>query len=89
MMFAAQQLTFIGYYSDPRTAEATGYVPFSKRKEGGTPSELAERPYPPLRVRTPAEVDSERITADVVVDRHRRRRRDPRQPPRGQGTARC
>ncbi len=67
MLFAAQQLTFIGYYADPRTAEATGYVPFSKRQEGGMPAELAKRPYPPLRVRTPAEVDAERISADVVV----------------------
>ena len=67
MLFAAQQLTFIGYYSDPRTAEVTGYVPFSERKEGGTPTDLAERPYPPLRVRTPAEVDAERVTADVVI----------------------
>jgi choline dehydrogenase-like flavoprotein len=67
MLFAAQQLTFIGYYADPRTAESTGYVRFSERSEGGIPSELADRPYPPLRVRTPAEVDSERINADVVV----------------------
>jgi len=67
MLFAGQQLTFIGYYSDPRTADATGYVRFSERREGGTPAELAQRPYPPLRVRTPAEVDAEQVTADVVV----------------------
>jgi choline dehydrogenase-like flavoprotein len=67
MLFAAQQLTFIGYYADPRTAEATGYVRFSERAGGGIPADLADRPYPPLRVRTPAEVDSERISADVVV----------------------
>jgi choline dehydrogenase-like flavoprotein len=67
MLFAAQQLTFIGYYGDPRAAEATGYVPFSKRHDGGTAAELAQRPFPPLRVRTPAEVDAERVTADVVV----------------------
>jgi choline dehydrogenase-like flavoprotein len=67
MMFAAQQLTFIGYYADPRTADATGYIPFSRRKDGGLPSELGHRPFPRLRVRTPAEIDSERTTADVVV----------------------
>jgi choline dehydrogenase-like flavoprotein len=67
MLFAAQQLTFIGYYADPRAAAGTGYVPFSQRKEGGLPSDLAERPFPPLRVRTPATVDTERVTADVVV----------------------
>ena len=67
MLFAAQQLTFIGYYADPRTAEATGYVRFSDRREGGIPSDLANRPYPRLRVRPPAEVDTDRINADVVV----------------------
>jgi len=67
MLFAAQQLTFIGYYADPRAAEQTGYVPFSQRQGGGVPSDLAERPFPPLRVRTPAAVDAERIAADAVV----------------------
>ena len=67
MLFAAQQLTFIGYYSDPRAAKATGYVPFSEREEGGALSELADRPFPPLSVRTPREVDTDRISADVVI----------------------
>ena len=67
MLYAAQQMTFIGYYGDARAAESTGYVPFSEREGGGTPAELADRKFPPLRVRTPAEVDGERITADVVV----------------------
>ena len=67
MLFAAQQLTFIGYYADPRAAKATGYVPFSERPDGGTATDLAVRPFPPLRVRTPAEVDAERISADVVI----------------------
>ena len=31
MFFAAQQLVFIAYYADPRTAAQTGYVPFSER----------------------------------------------------------
>ncbi len=35
ILVAAQNLTFIGYYSDPRSAEGTGYVPFSEREEGG------------------------------------------------------
>jgi choline dehydrogenase-like flavoprotein len=67
MLFGAQQLTFIGYYSDPRAAAETGYVPFSERHDGGLPKDLAERPYPPLRVRSPAEIDTERVTADVVI----------------------
>ena len=67
ILVAAQNLTFIGYYADPRAAESTGYVPFSEREEGGPLSELAVRPFPPLNVRTPREVDSDRITADVVI----------------------
>ena len=67
MLFAAQQMTFIGYYSDPRAAKSTGYVPFSEREEGGRAADLMKRPYPPLRVRTPAEVDAERVSADVVI----------------------
>ena len=31
MLFATQQLAIIGYYGDPRSAESTGFVPFSKR----------------------------------------------------------
>ena len=67
VLVAAQNLTFIGYYSDPRAAKETGYVPFSERDEGGPLTELAKRPFPPLNVRTPREVDSDRITADVVI----------------------
>ncbi len=67
ILVAAQNLTFIGYYGDPRTAGETGYVPFSEREEGGPLAELAARPFPPLNVRTPREIDSERITADVVI----------------------
>ena len=67
MLFAAQQLTFIGYYSDPRAAQATGYVRFADRAGGGTPADLAVRPYGRLRVRSPAEVDGAGITADVAI----------------------
>ncbi|MDA0181681.1 GMC family oxidoreductase [Solirubrobacter phytolaccae] len=31
MIRTAQQLSFMGYYADPRAAEAAGYVPFSRR----------------------------------------------------------
>jgi choline dehydrogenase-like flavoprotein len=67
MLFAAQQMTYIGYYSDPRTVASTGYVPFTEREEGGALADLAVRAYPPLAVRGPREIDSGRITADVVV----------------------
>jgi choline dehydrogenase-like flavoprotein len=67
MLHAAQQLTFIGYYSDHRAAPSTGYVRFADRPNGGTPAELAVRPYGRLDVRTPAEIDGDRLTADVAI----------------------
>ncbi len=67
MLFAAQQLTFIGYYGDPRTASATGYVPFSERQRGGTPAQLARRPHGRIEVSSPAQIDAEQINADVAV----------------------
>ena len=33
MIRAPQQLAFLGYYEDPRAAEACGYVPFSQRDD--------------------------------------------------------
>ena len=66
-LVAAQNLTFIGYYSDERSAAKTGYVKFSDREEGGPLTGLAKRPFPPLSVRTPREVDSDQITADVAI----------------------
>ena len=46
MFVAVQQLSFIGYYADPRTAEDCGYVPFSKPSAvcGG---DVAGRPFAP------------------------------------------
>ena len=67
MLFAAQQLAIIGYYSDPRTFEGSGYVPFSKRERYREAIASVEQDRPAVDVRTPAQVDSERITADVAV----------------------
>ncbi len=71
------QLTYIGYYGDPRVwpkaAGGIGYVPFSKRHPGIV---VPKRDYPPLQVMTPSDVARRRIdvipgddirTADVVV----------------------
>jgi choline dehydrogenase-like flavoprotein len=63
MLYGAQQLTFIGYYADPRTAEQSGYVPFSKR---GRPDETAPGRVS-LNVREPSEIDADHVTADVVI----------------------
>jgi choline dehydrogenase-like flavoprotein len=66
LLSAAQQLAIIGYYADPRSAESTGYVPFSKRKRYPKMikkvGELAT-----LEVNSPNEVDADRITADVAI----------------------
>ncbi|MDP9227976.1 MAG: GMC family oxidoreductase N-terminal domain-containing protein, partial [Actinomycetota bacterium] len=67
MLFAAQQLAIIGYYADPRTFEATGYVPFSKRERFPDAIRQVSTDRPRLRVRTPSEVDAERINADVAI----------------------
>ena len=67
LLVAVQQLTFIGYYADPRTAEDCGYVPFSKRPRHAESIALVDRSRRPLDVRTPNEVDGERLTADVAI----------------------
>ncbi len=67
MLFAAQQLTFIGYYSDPRTHESTGYVPFSERPRYSAALASVDTDRQPLDVRTPREIDAEAVTADVAI----------------------
>ncbi len=67
ILVAGQQLTFIGYYADPRTAEECGYVPFSRRPRYAESIASLPRKRRPLDVRTPREVDGERLTADVAI----------------------
>ncbi|MEX2445695.1 MAG: GMC family oxidoreductase N-terminal domain-containing protein, partial [Dehalococcoidia bacterium] len=67
MFFAAQQLCFIGYYGDRRTASATGYVPFSKRPDYEEKLQRVARDRPSVVAQSPHEIDAERVTADVVV----------------------
>ena len=67
MLFGAQQMAIIGYYADPRTAESTGYVPFSKRERYAAAMEKLPKNRPVLNVSEPNEVDAERVTADVVI----------------------
>lgn len=66
-LFASQQLAIIGYYGDPRSAESTGFVPFSKRDRYAKAVKKLPRDRPGLVVSDPSEVDAERITADVAV----------------------
>ncbi len=67
LLVAVQQLSFIGYYADPRTAEDCGYVPFSKRPRYAESMALVDPSRRPLNVRTPSEVDGDRLTADVAI----------------------
>jgi choline dehydrogenase-like flavoprotein len=66
LLSASQQLAIIGYYADPRSAESTGYVPFSKRKRYPKVMKRVGR-LATLDVNEPNEVDAELITADVAI----------------------
>jgi choline dehydrogenase-like flavoprotein len=67
MLYASQQLAIIGYYADPRSAESTGYVPFSKRPRYAKAIKSLPKDRPTLNVSEPNEVDAERIHADVAI----------------------
>ena len=67
MLFAAQQLVFIGYWSDPRSASSAGYVPFSRRPRFTEEMGKVDVNRPSVRARTPAEIDGDSITADAVI----------------------
>jgi choline dehydrogenase-like flavoprotein len=76
MIRFGKQLSYLGYYNDPRTHRAVGYVPFSRRPPpaGEDPStwqqKLAERRQAgrqPLKVETPAEVRTDVLSGDVVI----------------------
>lgn len=67
MLCSTQRLAMIGYYADPRTAESTGYVPFSKRPRYEQAIKRVPKDRPTLNVVDPNEVDAERITADVAI----------------------
>ncbi|GAB4438869.1 MAG: hypothetical protein Kow00120_06630 [Anaerolineae bacterium] len=63
------QMTYLGYYGDPRVQAAIGYTPFSERPEGRKAKPI--RRHPPLNVTTPEDlrrVGTDTISsADVVV----------------------
>jgi choline dehydrogenase-like flavoprotein len=63
-----KQLSYLGYYNDPRTFASVGYVPFSKRPDFAdriAKSPIEERP--PLHVYTAADIKSDALTGDVVI----------------------
>jgi hypothetical protein len=68
MIRIAQQLAYLGYYSNPQTFESVGYVPFSQRPD--TPAKLAAsppEPHTPLRVWTASEITSETVQGDIII----------------------
>ncbi|MFN2612216.1 MAG: GMC family oxidoreductase N-terminal domain-containing protein [Solirubrobacterales bacterium] len=64
MIRLAQQLAFLGYYSDPKTFESTGYVPFTKRPRF-TPA-MRHFDHTPV-ITVPHETIGDVVQADVVV----------------------
>src|SRR5262249_1042564 len=68
MIRMGNQLSYLGYYNDPRTFDSVGYLPFSKRAD--TAQRIKDNPLPeriPLRVYTPAEITTETLEGDVVI----------------------
>jgi choline dehydrogenase-like flavoprotein len=62
MIRFAKQLSYLGYYNDPRTYKSVGYTPFSGRPPG------APRPAGPLlRVEDAGTVGGAPLEADVVI----------------------
>jgi choline dehydrogenase-like flavoprotein len=66
MIRVAKQLTYVGYYSDPKTYEDVGYLPFSQRNGA---ARLAPPPIAahPLKVQRAQELRVETLDADVCI----------------------
>lgn len=70
MLRMANQLTYIGYYSDRRSFPAVGYEPFPERDRYAALEAAGRIPTPgehPLEVTDPEVVDSSEVDADVCV----------------------
>ena len=68
MIRLAQQMVYLGYYSDPRTFESTGYVPFSKRERYAEAMAKVAPDRPKVKAQTPGDLDgSGKLDADAVV----------------------
>jgi choline dehydrogenase-like flavoprotein len=62
------QLSYVGYYGDPRTFELVGYEPFSQRERYPEALRKVERGRPKVRATKPADVPRNgTIDGDVVV----------------------
>jgi choline dehydrogenase-like flavoprotein len=70
MLRMANQLTYVGYYSDPRSHAAVGYEPFPQRQRYAALEAAGKIPEPaphPLEVTEPEAVKGSALEADVCV----------------------
>jgi choline dehydrogenase-like flavoprotein len=68
MIRMGKQLCYLGYYNDPRTFEAVGFIPFSQRKDKD--ERIRQRPIVaplPLQVQDSAQIRSDKLSGDVIV----------------------
>ena len=66
----ANQLVYVGYYSDPRSHDAIGYEPFERRERYGRLDRAGRIPVPgahPLEVTRPDELERLEVEADVCI----------------------
>jgi choline dehydrogenase-like flavoprotein len=64
---ACQQVVYIGYWSDPRTYAAAGYVPFTKRPRYEDAMRRVVHNRPTVQARGPRDIDGVEHRAEVVV----------------------
>ncbi len=70
MIRVANQLTYVGYYNDPRSFPTVGYVPFHERERFHQLKRDGKVPDPgahPLQVSRPADVGDTDVEADVCI----------------------
>ena len=70
MLRMANQLTYVGYYNDPRSHASVGYEPFPQRQRYATLQAAGKIPVPgehPLAVTEPGAVEEDEVEADVCV----------------------
>src|SRR5918997_4528829 len=67
MFRLSSQMVYLGYYSDPRTFEVTGYKPFTKRDRFDPGLKDVPGTLPRLKCLSPADLNGDTVEADVVV----------------------
>jgi choline dehydrogenase-like flavoprotein len=66
MIRVCQQLTYVGYYNDPRSFDSVGYVRFSNRPRYQDLPISDPLPHP-LKVETPAEITSTILKSEICI----------------------